>query len=465
VKSLLCASFAFALASVLATGARAHESPHGTQLVWEDDAADTKPLIVTNRGLVFADEVDGETRFSLRCSQAYGAATSDRPGVYLEGSGRITIGMYNGVLATTDRACSTQAGTGLPAGESLANLAGVSPARLLVSTLTFKGTSGVFKSDDGGRAFSMSFRNPTDQYYNRLLVAPSDPQRVYAAGQRADRVNQTLIFLSSISRDGGATWEDRVVPTRLVPFAVHPSKPDVVFAYRPTDMLETEYEVLRSEDSGANFTAVIEKVRKPTSLAESDGGVLWVGIGEAGGLFRSGDDGRTFVKAHEGSVQSVTCLTRRGERLWMCANMAPNTNGVWYSDDGGESFEKLLSFEQVTHPVMCDDLEAAVVCSKWWYDFDLELHPPDPDAGVDAGPSTDGDAEVDDGAVDDAQARDASVSVDDDEKPPRKGSPGCQAYAAGDARAPAWGTALMLGGLLVARRRRMLRAARAGLRG
>jgi hypothetical protein len=450
----------FALASAFAAGARAHESPHGTLLVWESDASEAKPLIVTNRGLVFADEVDGATRFSLRCAEAYGANTSDRPMVFLDSSERVTIGMYNGVFATSDRACSKELGAGLPEGESLGSLARLtSPrARLLVPTRTFTGKSGVYKSEDGGGTWSESFRNPADQYYERLITAPSDPQRVYAGGQRADRVNKTVLFLCSISLDGGATWQDQVVPTKLSPFAVHPTDPNVVFAYQPADMLETEYHVMRSEDRGATFTRVLEHVRKPTSIAASAPGVLWLGIGEAGGLFRSADEGRTFEQVHKDSVQSVTCLIQRGERLWMCGNMLPNSNGVWYSDDSGGSFEKLLSFDEITHPVMCDDLEAQVTCSRAWYDFDLELHPRL--GGEDAGPAPAEDAgepQEDAGAPIDTN--------DEDEAPPPKHSSGCQAQRSGAPGAAAWAALLAICGLVVGRGRRAVRTSRAGLRG
>jgi hypothetical protein len=463
VTSLVRALLPLVLASAFAAGARAHESPHGTLLVWESDASEATPLIVTNRGLVFNDEVDGATRFSLRCSEAYGANTSDRPMVFLDGSERVTIGMFSGVFATSDRACSKELGTGLPEGESLGGLTRItSPrTRLLVPTRTFTGKSGVYKSEDGGETWSESFRSPADQYYERLIAAPSDPQRVYAAGQRADRVNTTVIFLCSISLDGGASWKDQTVPTKLSPFAVHPTDPDVVFAYQPSDMLETEFRVLRSEDGGANFTPVLERVRKPTSIAVSAPGVLWLGIGEAGGLFRSADEGRTFEQVHKDSVQSVTCLIQRGERLWMCGNMAPNSNGVWYSDDAGGSFEKLLSFEEVTHPVMCDDLEAQVTCSRAWYDFDLELHPPKL-GGDDAG------AQPGEDAGEEPQEDDAGTPIDtndEHEAPPPRQSSGCQAQRSGAPGATAWAALLAVCALVVGRGYRAGRARRTGLRG
>jgi hypothetical protein len=275
--------------------------------------------------------------------------------------------------------------------------------------------------------------------------APSDPQRVYAAGQRADRVNGKLLHLCAVSSNGGVDWQDQIMPSKIIPFAVHPNDADVVFAYEPIDNIEVQVRVLRSTDGGANFAPVpeLEDVRQPTSLSAS-GGALWLGIGGDGGLYRSQDDGEHFERVHAESVQSVTCLVERQGRLWMCANMAPNTNGIWFSDDVGGSFHKLLTFDEVTQPVMCDDLEAQVACSRAWYDYDIELHPPLPDAG--AGEELDGSSGAD-GSIDPPESS-AEAGVT-----PRKRKAGCQAGEGRAGGAGAWWLGLGVLGLATARRR------------
>ncbi len=427
------------LAWALAAGASAHEPPKGIDLVWASDASEELPLIVANRGVVFADTVDDETRFSLRCVDSYGANISDRPAVFLEESGALTVGIYNAVYATSDRACSVQSSSGLP-DESLSKVVRFpdAPNRMLLSTRTLQRPAGVFGSDDHGRSWSPRFENAVDETYDRLLIAPSDPQRVYAAGQRVDRVNKQLFHLCSMSLDAGETWEDRVLPAKIIPFAVHPSNADVLFAYQPTDNLETVYRVLRSEDRGVSFAPVLEGIPLPTSLTASPAAQLWLGVGGQGGLYRSTDDGNQFERVHVDSVQSVTCLIERRGRLWMCANMAPNTSGIWFSDDDGVSFEKLMTFEEVTHPVMCDDLEAQVLCSRPWYDFDMELHPPPLDAGIDAA-----DAGLDPGGQQDAGAPNEEVDGADRGADAgtasRKRSSGCQLGMPGTSRDRRWG--------------------------
>ena len=133
--------------------------------------------------------------------------------------------------------------------------------------------------------------------------------------------------------------------------------------------------------------------------------------------------------------------------------MAPNTDGVWFSDDQGGTFQKWMQFAEVTQPVMCAQPEAQAVCAAAWYDFDIELHPRLPDAGVDAGTSTDDAAlpPVADAADPPLAATDASTPDAPDAAPPisRKRSSSCQSLAAPPGGSAAlWGTWLALATLV-----------------
>jgi hypothetical protein len=449
----------------LASNASAHAPPHGRALLWASDAPEATPAIIaTNRGLVFADAAGGATKFSLRCYEAYGGGISEPPGVFLtDAPGSLTIGVFDAVKATSDRACSFEPSAGLPAGvESLSVVVQdpSAPRRVFVTSRTFNRGAALYASEDYGRSWSARFENRTDDYFHALLTAPSDAQRLYAAGRRADRVNQKLVYFAAVSLDRGASWQDHVLPAEIIPFAVHPREPDVVFAYEPTNTLETEFRVLRSGDRAAQFQPVIEKLAQPTSLAAA-GATLWLGIGGNGGLYRSSDDGQHFERVLADSVQAVTCLAQREGRLWMCANMAPNTDGVWFSDDQGGSFQKWMEFADVTEPSRCEQAEAQAVCDTAWHDFDVELHPRPADPGVDAvDAGTDGGGAFDDAAtrpVDDAGAPSAQTdAAGSDAALPiaRKRDSGCQSVAAGRPGALAGACLLALAALAARRRRR-----------
>jgi hypothetical protein len=414
---------------------------------------------------VFADAAGGATTFSLRCYEAYNGAISEPPGVFQDTQGALTIGVFNAIKATNDRACSMQPSSGLPADvESLGVVVQdtATPNRLFVSSRTFATRAALYVSEDYGSTWSERFQNAVDDYFHALIPAPSDASRLYAAGRRADRAAQKLTYFSAVSVDGGENWQDHPLPAEILPFAVHPSNPDVVFAYEPTNVLETEFRVLRSTDRGAQFQPVLEGVPMPTSLAAgSEPSTLWLGIGGEGGLYRSSDDGQHFEPVLADSVQSVTCLAYRQGRLWLCANLAPNTDGIWFSDDGGSTLEKWMEFADVTQPVMCEQADAQAVCDLAWHDFDIELHPRLPDAGVaadtgvenvDASAGSEADA-----AIAPTTAVDAALPNPDAATAPhvaRKRDTGCQALAVPPAGAPLWYTWLALSVLAACRWRR-----------
>jgi hypothetical protein len=457
--TVLGAAWAFA------SNASAHDPPHGKALLWASAAAEAAPaLIVANRGLVFADTMAGEATFSLRCYEAYGGGISEQPGVFYSAQGSLTIGVFNGVKATSDRACSLQPSSGLPADvESLGVVVqdAAAPNRLFVTSRTFDDAA-LFVSEDFGRSWSKRFENRADDYFHALLPVPADPLRLYAAGRRADRVNQKLVYFVAVSEDAGLSWQDHVLSAEILPFAVHPRDPDVVFAHQPTNVLKTQFRLLRSDDRGATFQTVMEGLPMPTSLAAGgEPSTLWLGVGGDGGLYRSDDGGRHFEAVLVDSVQSVTCLVYREARLWMCANFAPNTDGVWVSDDQGSSFQPWMVFADVSRPVTCAQPDAQAVCDSAWHDFDVELHPRSGDAGVESAPDAalageagapgEGEDSSAPRGADDASAGDAGAG----EAPAvRKRSTGCHAARGRPvgAASPAW-LALVLAALARARAR------------
>jgi hypothetical protein len=375
-----------ALVALAVTSAYAHDPPRGIDLLWASDAASAPSVIVANRGLVFVEETDSGPRFSLRCVEAYGANIRDRPGVFVAPGTALVVGVYNGVFSSSDHGCTWSAGSGLPTdtGETLGNLISAAgmPGRMFVNTRTFSGYAALFQSEDYGRTWTERFENPTDHQFDVLLTTPAAPQQLYAAGRWRDLPNQRLNFVTAFSQDLGAMWQEREAPLKVAAFALHPSAADVVFAYQPIDTLETQFRLLRSADRGATFATVLEGIPKPTVIAPgAEPSALWLGIDGKGGLYHSSDAGQHFERVFASEINAVSCLVRRQGRLWMCGNLAPNSNGVWYSDDDGFTFHRFMIFEDVRQQVACSGEEASVACSRAWFDYDTELHP----AGVDAG--------------------------------------------------------------------------------
>lgn len=404
----------------------AHSLPYGVALSWADANTSALPLIVTNRGLVFADGQG--TSYAIRCNEAYGANTSDRPLAYLEANGALTVGVYNRAFQTVDRGCTTTPSSGLPA-LPLSSLvsAPAAPQRMYVASLAVKERAGVFVSEDHGRTFSQVYTSAVDAYHETMVVAPSDSLRLYALGYRFDRANSKVTFVLSASLDGGKSWEDTVTDAKVTPLAVHPSKPDVLFAYRPTDKYETNFDILRSEDRGKNFKLVLANVYLPTGFA-AVGDTLYLGMSVAAGLYQSHDDGLSFAPLLPDQIQRITCLAEHAGKLWLCANIAPNLDAIWTLNAEASGVDKVMSFDAVAAPVACTDAAASALCTTAWHDFDIEVHPPPDDAGVDAGALVDagvgdaGDAQEDAGQEqEDETLEPTEDETDSDEAEPEDG--------------------------------------------
>jgi photosystem II stability/assembly factor-like uncharacterized protein len=423
--------------------ARAHESPHGIQLTWPTEEAGAPPFVLTNRGLIVPNlgGQDGAgSAYSLRCNEAYGVNTSAVPILLHDASGALVMATTEGVSLSADRGCKWQPGSGLPD----ISLGGFfqdqsAPSKLLVTTQVYEQPSQLFTSSDYGKSWTvLGTNNPYSVY--RQLLASHDGQRVLAAGNRYDLASKKLLSLWSTSSDGGKTWQDEDLAAPRYPLGFHPSDPNVVFAREPNPMatIDPHDALLRSDDGGRTYTSLGELPPTNSFTATPDGSVIWVGT--TGGLYRSTDQGKTFARQDEDEITAITCLAYRKDTLWVCANFAPNTNGVWTSTDQGASFVPHLLFNDVTTEVRCQgDIEMR--CVQPWRDWQYEL---DNGFGTDAGvlpePAPDADAG-------------AGVPLDGGEAPAEKKSDGCGTLpgSRSSSHLPAW---LLAGLALITRRRR-----------
>jgi photosystem II stability/assembly factor-like uncharacterized protein len=421
--------------------ARAHELPRGVSLLWADAEAADPALVVTNRGLVYLGATADDP--ALRCNEAYGATQARMPHVWLSEAGRRTFVVTDDHIRYTDNdACGFTDATGVPPDTLFTSLArgGAGQSLVLVAVLKPDGTeSRLYASDDQGLQFAPRGTAVADETWDALLVAPSDPSRVYAAGKRIDRVAQRLSSVWSYSIDGGRTFTRVETPTDRTPVFVHPERPDQVFAAQPTDALKSQFELLRSDDGGKTFRSVLSNLSTvPRITLGYANGEVWLGTGRAGALYHSDDGGEHFAKVHD-EVHEVHCLVQRGERLWLCGNFAPNTDGVFFADANEGEFRPFLTFDQVRTPVPCGD----TVCELPFADYARELFP---DAGTADGGNPDADASVavvptPDAA--DAAALDAATSAEDgaeiDPAPPATSrKDGCTLHSGEPGSLSAW---------------------------
>ena len=199
---------------------------------------------------------------------------------------------------------------------------------------------GVYKSTDGGETFrNMGLRNTFQ--IARVVTHPTDPDTVYVAaiGNLWGYTGDRGVFKTT---DGGATWQKLAggLPddgkTGATDLVMDPSNPDVLYA------------------------AFYQRLRRPWRF---DSG------GPNGGIFRTGDGGKTWQKLTNGLPAGPTGrigldIYRRNPKIVMaiietgfqcgggrgrgaappspeCADMTKLGSGVYRSEDGGESWKFL----------------------------------------------------------------------------------------------------------------------------
>ncbi len=277
-----------------------------------------------------------------------------------------------------------------------------------VNKFTFyQGTTGggVWKTEDGG----LNWANVSDGFFRAgsvgaIAVAPSNPNVVYVGmGEGCIRGNASYGDGIYKSIDAGKTWthlglEATKQTGRLV---VHPTNPDIAWVaalgdpwgpspergvFKTRDGGRSWQKVLfRNENAGAIdlvldprnpnvlYTSTLELRRYPwgfrsagpgTALYKStDGGDTWTDISAKTGLPK-GDKGRI----------GIALAPSQPNRVWAIIDAAGTDQGIYRTDDGGETWTHLTDNADLTqrpwyyHHIFADPKDASVL---WALNVDL----------------------------------------------------------------------------------------------
>jgi len=283
-----------------------------------------------------------------------------------------------------------------------------------VNKFTFyQGTTGggVWKTEDGG----LNWANVSDGFFKTgsvgaIAIAPSNPNVVYVGmGEACFRGNASYGDGIYKSTDAGKTWTHLgLEATRQVGrLQVDPTNPDIAYVaalgdawgpnpdrgvFRTRDGGGTWQKVLfRNENAGAIdivldpgnpkilYATTLELRRYPwgfrsagpgTAIYKStDGGDTWADLSSKAGL-PQGDKGRI----------GIALAPSRPNRVWAIIDAAGADQGIYRSDDGGETWTHLTDNADLTQ--------------RPWYYHHIFADPKNPDVlwalNVDLWKSTDG---------------------------------------------------------------------------
>jgi hypothetical protein len=384
------------LVALFAPPLRADPPPRIHDMVWPADGRDV--VLVTNRGLIFADA--GAGRFRLMCNAALDVGVGDPPAVAFLADGRLIAATTPGLQVSGDAGCSWQKVA--PLGEIQTPALAQHPADrdVLYVTSYGPGESGIRVTRNAGAAWSSAIALGDNDFTHSIAIAPSNPQRIYAAGVAFDATSMTHYVLRS--SDGGGTWERATVvlgagEERASVIAVHPNDPDELLLKTKALAPDiTPERLLRSRDRGDHFEQVFSDNLLGHASYGAGGTKIWVS--DAQGLWLSNDGVGNF--ARHGAGRWMTFALERENRLWGCgqfAGLGGGAEGVGLALQVDDPFSSWMDFRDVTEPVACGQTSAT--CAAAWAHWQVEVLgysdgglPPDGAAGdaglgVDAGAS------------------------------------------------------------------------------
>jgi hypothetical protein len=297
-----------ALAVLLATPAWAHGVyPYATAVDRHGDAL----VVSTDVGAV----VSSGDHFSWICEEVVDGPAGAAARWTFSSEGTLMFTTPRGLYVSRDRGCSfTRPSEFADTGAA----AIVDAAGTLFLTSAKAGTvNRVTRSRDDGRSWQVIGPASAAELYSSVVAAPSRAQRLYVGAWWYD----PPFFGVYRSDDGGDTFTRLDITAQLpqgtfLVQAVHPSRPDLLFASTTEWRDPTPSHLLRSDDGGGHFKEVLTDPDGFTQVAFSTGGSrVWAA--SSTGLYASADDGETFTRLAQPS--NYACVYVSGADRYSCA--------------------------------------------------------------------------------------------------------------------------------------------------
>lgn len=235
-------------------------------------------------GLVLSD--DGGATWRWMCEDAIGYGGIYDPDYAYSASGAVFATTFAGFRAmrgdcrfgcanppcvcstTKANACSDDADC--PVGEQCSGLFASQTEIGPTGTVYFAAADAmdarIYRSTNDGISFqAVASPGQTNDWWESLIVAPSDPMRVYLSGYRVTGGNPKM-FLLFRSLDGGATFVPMSTAglatsnnSAIDLVAVDPNNADILYAHVTFDMGSAGDSIYKTSDAGATWSKILSK--------------------------------------------------------------------------------------------------------------------------------------------------------------------------------------------------------------
>jgi MYXO-CTERM domain-containing protein len=247
---------------------------------------------------------------------------------------------------------------------------------VLAITASIHGTM-IVASHDGAVTFGASIYSTPD-VLTGIEFARSTPGVIYATKVSAD--GNTSILLRST--DSGSTWTSMVIPvaagTQPRILAVDPEDSNTVYVRLLTGSTDS---IGITTDGGTTFDVPLTIRGIFDSFLRASDGTLYAGT-FVGDLYVRSPGSLTFTHR---TAPHLRCLGQRPgtTRIYACADMNVDGFSIGSSDDGAQTFQKVMKFTDLLGPLTCNTV--ATACAAHWARIQTVLNISDagvPDAGV-----------------------------------------------------------------------------------
>lgn len=343
--------------------------PYANHLVV--DPKDPTHLVVrTTYGII--QSFDAGTSWKWICEKAGGYGGVFDPAVDVTSTGRMLVGLFDGLSSSTDRGCTFATQPAPVAKEYVIDLVvePKDPSHALALTSTGLGAAGfhvvVFQSLDAGAIWTQAGVDlPKDFNSETIEVAPSRTDRIYASGIVGVMPRQGII---EVSDDRGATWSRQNIDLMggQAPYigAVDPGNPDVVYARidGTSDGTTRADHLMVSKDGAKTWTEIGGTNGDMFGFALSPDGTKIAFGGPKDGLMIASTSDYAFKQV---STIGVRCLRWTGAGLYACASDYPDNFTVGLSTDEGKSWKPLYRLAEL-QPLQCPGDAATSICADQW---------------------------------------------------------------------------------------------------
>ncbi|HEX2690765.1 MAG TPA: sialidase family protein [Kofleriaceae bacterium] len=359
-------------------GAAANGRPPATVSITFQEGHDSDIVVGLTFGLAISHD-SGKT-WAWMCEDAVGYKGTYDPRFAFSPSGTVFATTFNGFKAMRDRCTFNRISTAAVFASTDALGPGPDHALYYASSQSadpdhqIAADFNIYKSTDDGMTFpAKAMPNTPINWWQSLMVAPSDAQRLYLSGYAyvpgpgGGTVTQALLFRSD---NGGSIWTPLPIDTSKVTLppnalidivGIAKDNPDLVFMRVKLDDTSPS-DLYRSSDKGVTWTPILHKdalisafvVRAAPSGNKHD---LIAGTQVLGAEI-SHDDGDTWTPLVNPPHMNCLVESAAGE-LWACTQNYGVAASV-PSDDAGimkttdlVTWTKVLRYQDLTEAVTC----------------------------------------------------------------------------------------------------------------